>query len=500
MSKTLKIALAIASTILMAAFSAAAGDGSDEPGFIEPRMRTLPPPPPANIASAETYIPYPGPPAAPMARSEKKNPPNPPVMYVKIKENDSLIKWAAVPNDINNLMKTMKELMDVNFSCEVKSLGEVDTDPDKNPILYKTGNYHFSLSDVERQRMREYLVNGGTIIFNAGMGSKPFYDSAIEEMRKIFPEIPALRLSSDHPIFHSYYDINGVSYLNIPNESSPNFMGVTINCRVVALISRWGLDTGWGDISKDDRAKSYAPDSANKLGVNIMAYSVAQRAWAKQVSKQVSLVDSGDKISGKFAMAQVVYNGEWKTRHKGLSMLLNSFNKRTDIPVRFGLQELRLTDPKIYNSPVLYITGHEDFSLTDQESANLREYIKKGGMLIAEACCGRRGFDAAFRKEMRSIIPDQSLAQLSGNENIFSIPNKLAALGVTPALAAQLGNMSSASPKLEGIEMNGHWGVIYSPYGMCGGWEMSANPYGLNYNDQSSVALGENILMYSITQ
>lgn len=500
MNKTLKMVLAVMAATLMAAFSASGGDGSDEPGFIAPRMRTLPPPPPANIASAETFIPYPGPPAAPMARSEKKNPPNPPVMFVKIKEDSSLIKWAAVPNDLNNLMKTMKELMDVNFSCEVKGLGEVESDPDRNPILYKTGNYHFSLTDAERQKIREYLINGGTIIFNSGMGSKPFYDSAVEEMRKIFPEVPALRLSSDHPVFHSYYDLINVAYLNVPNETEPNFVGVTINCRVVALISRWGLDTGWGNINEDDRAKSYLPDSANKLGVNIMAYAVAQRAWAKQVAKQVSLVDTSDKAAGKFCLTQVIYNGEWKTRHKSLSLLLNSFNKRTDIPVKFGLKELRLTSPEIYNSPVMYMTGHEDFVLTNNERANLREYIKKGGMLIAEACCGRRGFDVAFRREIKTIMPDYVLTCLPGKENIFFMPNKLVTLGVTPALAAQLGNVAATTPKIEGIEVNGHWGVIYSPYGMCGGWEMSANPYGLNYNDSSAVALGENILMYAVTQ
>jgi len=45
------------------------GDCSDEPGFVAPQQGGPPPPPPSHIASAETYIPYPGPPAAPMARS-----------------------------------------------------------------------------------------------------------------------------------------------------------------------------------------------------------------------------------------------------------------------------------------------------------------------------------------------------------------------------------------------------------------------------------------------
>ena len=42
--------------------------------------------------------------------------------------------------------------------------------------------------------------------------------------------------------------------------------------------------------------------------------------------------------------------------------------------------------------------------------------------------------------------------------------------------------------------------MLYSPYGMCGGWELAQNPYALGYDDPSSIALGENILMYGITQ
>ena len=37
------------------------GDGSDEPGFVSPHLGPPPPPPAAHIASAETFIPYPGP-------------------------------------------------------------------------------------------------------------------------------------------------------------------------------------------------------------------------------------------------------------------------------------------------------------------------------------------------------------------------------------------------------------------------------------------------------
>ena len=480
-----------------------AGDGSDEPGFVAPIRANAPPPPPANMASAETFIPYPPPPAQPQSRSEKKNPPTPPVMFVKLKSQYGMIDWASRPNDLNNLLKDMKGKINVNFASEAKSLADISTDPDKNPIIYRSGHFHFSFTPAERKRLREYLLAGGTIIFNTGMGSKPFFDSAKVELAEIFPEVKLQRLTSDHPLFHSYYDIGQVQYRKgvraagyTANE--PLFYGVTIDCRTVAILSRWCMAIGW-DALDDDKLQGYAVDDAQKLGINILAYATSQRAWAKTMAHALNFTDPDSVKAGKVFVAQVIYDGEWKTRHAGLSVLLQQFNRRTDIPVKFGRQELKLSDAKIFDAPILYITGHETFRLSNAEVQNLREYLNKGGFLMAEACCGRRAFNAAFVREMKKVFPGRSLSPLPASSPLFALPNKIKVVGITPGLSSQLGGKTTIAPKLLGLEVNGQLAVIYSPYGMCGGWEMAQNPYALGYDDAGSLSLGENILMHTMT-
>ena len=63
-----------------------AGDGSDEPGFVQPpEDRKLPPPPPRTVSSAETYNACCCCPVTPMSRTEAKKPPEPPVAVIKLK-------------------------------------------------------------------------------------------------------------------------------------------------------------------------------------------------------------------------------------------------------------------------------------------------------------------------------------------------------------------------------------------------------------------------------
>ena len=63
----------------------AAGDGSKEPGFVPPpKAKKLPPAPPRTVSSAETVTP--GGCTTPMARTEAKKPPKPPVLVTKLKD------------------------------------------------------------------------------------------------------------------------------------------------------------------------------------------------------------------------------------------------------------------------------------------------------------------------------------------------------------------------------------------------------------------------------
>lgn len=413
------------------------------------------------------------------------------------------IYWNATPNDVNNLLKSMKDQVDANFQMDARPMSEVSADPEQNPVLFRSGHYNFSYTPEQREKLRKYLLDGGMIIFNTGLGSQPFYNSVVRELKEIFPEQPIQRLTSDHPIFHSYYDVDKVQYTGAVKQSgykgdAPWIEAVEINCRVVALVSRWCMAVGWqGEVKEEWQA--YQPDSAFRLGVNILNYASSMRAWAKNAAQEMQFKDSGKVYSDSVSMAQIVYDGVWKTRHKALPVMLQTFNERTGIPVKFALKELRLSDSGIFDSPILYITGHEDFELKDEDKAALKKYIENGGLLFAESCCGRKGFDAAFKSTIASIFPSKKLERIPLDSVLFKQPNDIKAVSVTEGLMQESGGKAKTEPVLFGINFGGHYGVIYSPFGLSGGWEMSQSPYARGLTDSSAVLLGQNILQYSLT-
>lgn len=478
-----------------------AGDGSDLPGFVSPPKDSKQlPPPPANISGGESFIPYPPPPAAPMSRSEKKNPPRPPTIFTWAVGNqpDAL----ATPRTLENLLKVMKKDTDADYASEVKSLDEISPDPDANPVVYFTTHYNFEFSPKQRETLREFMLKGGTLILNPGRGSKPAYDSAIRELCLIIPQGSIQQLSPDNPIFHSYYDLDKMSvFLGEQGRKTlePQVSGLIIDCRIAGIVPRLGIDSCAEEV-REGIDMVPIPEDAQKLGINILSYATAMRAWQKNAKNQIILQDKQNvSRAGSLTIAQIKYNGEWKTRHAALPILLSQFNQSSGIPVKFNYDEIGITDKRLFDNPIIFMTGHEQFSLNPEERKNLRDYLASGGMLIAEACCGRKGFDSSFRREINNLFPGESLGEIASGSVIYKMPNQIGQMKVTPALANQF-KSPIANPRLMRLNHEGKDAVIYSPLGLQGGWELSQSPFAHGYSDSDALKLGVNILLYSATR
>jgi hypothetical protein len=181
-------------------------------------------------------------------------------------------------------------------------------------------------------------------------------------------------------------------------------------------------------------------------------------------------------------------------------MLLNVFHEQTKTPVRFALEDTTLDSARIYEMPFLYMTGHQEFSLSEGERAGLRQYLQRGGLLYAEACCGRAGFDRSFRKELGQILPGSDLAALPAAHPLFQSPNQIQSVQPRAALAVELNATGKIAPRLLGVSMDGHLAVIYSPDGLSCGWELAECPYCKGVVPQDAIAIGVNLLQYAAVQ
>ena len=114
-------------------------------------------------------------------------------------------------------------------------------------------------------------------------------------------------------------------------------------------------------------------------------------------------------------------------------------------------------------APIIHISGHDSPVFSVEAKGKLRKYVENGGLILADACCGRPGFDRGFRALMRELFPEpeNELRPLDGDHPVWR-----ARFEIDP----------NAHP-LWGIEHGCRTVVIYSPTDLSCYWnQMEARP------------------------
>ena len=468
-----------------------------------------PPPKPAHASAAEGLPPLPLP-VVPQRRTEKKNSPRPPVIAVKIK-TASLYDWATDPNDLNNLLIWMKSKLGVNFTFDQKILEQVNLEAGNVPVLYRTGHNAFSFTPTQRRRLRQYLLRGGMIIFDACCGRQPFSDSARREISLMLPEYKLKPIGMDHPIFNSFYSNAGhvrftpsslTQDATLVSPGPSGIEGIEIRCTMAVVFSPHDLSCGWDMHTHTREGSTYIQSEyALKIGANLIAYATATKNMSDGLAQSRSYVDAAPTRTDKFRIGQLVHEGDWNPDPVGLRNLLDSIASNTALQISFATKPVQATSDSLSGFPFIYMTGHDDFTWTDAQVSAIRQYLRNGGFIFGEACGGRQKFDHAFRREMAKVLTGTNRLQpLADNHPLYHIHHRIERLRYSQGARFRFGNRTSDKPRLETAIIDGRNAVIYSPIGLNIGWRLKPVAYAVNYEPQDALRLGENIVLYAISQ
>lgn len=191
-------------------------------------------------------------------------------------------QWDPRPRAFRRLMASLDSRTSVETSSERKTLRIGDPDLFYYPFLYLAGKEGFEpFTEDEERRLRRFLKLGGTLLIDdvSGEESSPFDSQIREELRKVLPESPFSRISSDHVIFKSFYLLFSASGRKIVK---PYLEGITFTDegRTPVIYSRNDLGGAW---SEDEFGKwqyecipggEAQRELAFRLGINIVLYAL----------------------------------------------------------------------------------------------------------------------------------------------------------------------------------------------------------------------------------
>lgn len=98
---------------------------------------------------------------------------------------------------------------------------------------------------------------------------------------------------------------------------------------------------------------------------------------------------------------------DWNADPTSVPAAHYQFEKRTGIPTYSNNEGLDPATPELFDYCLVYMTGHNAFSFTEEEAKNLREFIERGGTVMIDDCLpGESAFGPCVEPEFRRVLPN----------------------------------------------------------------------------------------------
>lgn len=132
----------------------------------------------------------------------------------------------------------------------------------------------------------------------------------------------------------------------------------------------------------------------------------------------ITLIITGSTMvySQEIAVLKYQGGGDWYSNPTSLPNLIKFCNENIDTALDPKPQTVTPGSTDIFQFPFVHMTGHGNVFFSEEEAANLRNYLLSGGFLHID---DNYGMNQYIRKELKKVFPDKELQELPATHPIF---------------------------------------------------------------------------------
>jgi hypothetical protein len=191
-------------------------------------------------------------------------------------------------------------------------------------------------------------------------------------------------------------------------------------------------------------------------------------------------------------------SGDWDAAPLVPANLIDSVARYTSLDVAPVAVVVPLASPAVSDYPLIYLTGHLPFRLTDRERANVRGFIDRGGMLFIDDHnhdVGGIFHETATEEITRSVGP---LVDVPSSHRLYSCFFRFP--DGPPATSQELNGWGDnlVHSHLQAVMHGDVIQVLYSSKDYSSEW--GYHPESKRFNSVDNTKFGVNIIVYALTR
>jgi len=245
------------------------------------------------------------------------------------------------------------------------------------------------------------------------------------------------------------------------------------------------------------RRKVLAGGAAALGGLLLSPLANVTRASAASTGAEKT-VETGEFIFARLEFAVLDHSPDkWNVGPIGDAILRKKLKELTNINVMDQPKVVRLREiEEMYRHPFVFMTSEGYFELSKQEEKNLREYLDRGGFILADDCVlfGREDrFFQTYLKLLKDLYPNNPPREVPLDHEIFHIYFDFAKDGSPHMQGVRYGDSNAAAlfhPDTGRIMTYATPGDLHCGW-MCRYWGMDKN--------LAAIKMGINVVIYALS-
>jgi Domain of unknown function (DUF4159) len=377
--------------------------------------------------------------------------------------------WNQRPRDVANASKYTAKTTERLLNWQIIDLDvAAESDLRDAPIAFFAGSTRpgvpaIDLSQANRDKLRQYVEEGGMLVFSADCGDTKFSRSA----EKLAIELLGSRaefqpLDASHPILKNQ-QFPGDNWKTKPRASI-----LTNGVRVLAMSVQ-------DDLGRSFQLNNSLRDEPFQFMTNVYQYAIDKSN--AQVKGRSHVVEPNPAIvpTRSISVARLKYSNEnnaanWDPEPGAWRRLAAVFRNQHQVELKVDTVELGKGTLSEYK--IAHITGAgEAVKLSDAVVAELKAFVDAGGLLIVDAAGGSVEFKNSIEPVLAKVNPEfkNRANVLPQTDSLYTV-NGMAApkFGYrTFAMKTTIGQ--TRAPRIRGLQVGERYGILYSSEDLTAG-------------------------------
>jgi hypothetical protein len=393
------------------------------------------------------------------------------------------VPWNQRPRDVANVTRWIGQNFERDLNWQIMPLSVSVKDFHDAPILYMSGNEKLNLTAEQKQKLKEFVEEGGLIVGNADCGSMVFSQSFKALGQELFPKYEFRPLPQNHLIFNNNFKADKW-------RTKPAVWGLSNEVRQLMLL-----------VPTADPAKAWqlrnpgGKEEAFQLMANIFMYMNDRQGMRFKGDSHWVMADPAAKAPTRaLKLGRVQSSNNWDPEPAGWRRLTNILRNSGELDLQ--VSPTKLSAPNLAELKVLHITGTSAWKLDDKDRAALKKFIDGGGTILIDAAGGNSEFATTAENEIASLLPESKLEMLPLDHPIYTAGGKKIGAVEYRLFAQTVTQGRVKTPRVQGVQLNGRVVLFYSREDLSAGL-VGQNVDGINgYTPDFATAIMGNILLH----